>query len=758
MTKIIGRPAGYAQSVPLKIVIREDIPYRSPDVGISAGIYEGVWNGSDWGLNVTMPRFDQPDAIPFGMTHVFISRTDTGAVVAKYDYTPTEWAETSAGKFDLARATAVRSWLRTQELADLTTNAQQATQDVQQATADASAALTAAESAVVAAEAAQTQAEGAITTLNNTVTTAAQQAAAGTVARVDSTISALKNNVSAGLSIVQQSVAETEQARLALLNTSTDNLQRYATQAELEAAMPADGTWAWAADSGNYAYRENGGWTIFSKSNPIITPAFFGLHFGENTNPNYSLGFGLVRLWDVGVNWRDLEKSPSQYDWTRLDSLISRYEAKGLELFLTLGQAPDWATGGAFGGDSALYNTKAPDLTMWRAHCAAMAQHLMRNGKPRVKYIEPWNEPAGINFWSGTPDEMVEVCRVAYEEFKKVSPDFIIVGPSAQGEMDAHGPVYLDKLLSLGMGQFFDVMGVHLYVSGWQEPEFRIQAAQMYRSMLAKYGLGHKLLLDGEAGYMASRQFSGAVGWETFTGDQAIAYTLRHHLSGLAAGLLGTSIYTANGGFGSIRLQDDAGNLTAAGEAYRAFVNDVVGAQVVNYDVHDGIHALTLTKNSVEIVYMWTADRNAARFPLGADLIPAPIAGIPAPETVWSNGPVISPIPARFLRHPNVNRSLNTRAALAAAGEARQIASLNPTLYGGANEWPRGWHANGDAFLQDYTGSLVGGKPGRPVTLASANAYAGMGQNVSEWLRPGEEYKIRVEYATDGDDEWTVWG
>lgn len=35
MTRILGRPQGYAAGVPLKLVIREDVPYRSADLGLS---------------------------------------------------------------------------------------------------------------------------------------------------------------------------------------------------------------------------------------------------------------------------------------------------------------------------------------------------------------------------------------------------------------------------------------------------------------------------------------------------------------------------------------------------------------------------------------------------------------------------------------------------------------------------------------------------------------------------------------------------
>lgn len=136
MTRIIGKPQGYAASVPLKLVIREDIPYRSPEVGISAGTYEGTWNGADWGIDVLMPRWNKEDAMSLGGVHAFVSRTDTGQVVARYTYMPSEWVETTDGTFDLGAPVTQRRWIETQAIRDLMHNMEAATIYVTQVARD----------------------------------------------------------------------------------------------------------------------------------------------------------------------------------------------------------------------------------------------------------------------------------------------------------------------------------------------------------------------------------------------------------------------------------------------------------------------------------------------------------------------------------------------------------------------------------------------------------------------------------------------
>lgn len=136
MTKMIGRPAGYADSVPLKILIREDIPYRSDGVGISPGYYEANWTADGWPLNVLMPRFDHPDAMAEGSVHVFISRTDIAQVVAKYVFSPSQWVETAAGEFNLDKPVGIRRWLHTPSGVEVEKRAVDATTEAQGVVAD----------------------------------------------------------------------------------------------------------------------------------------------------------------------------------------------------------------------------------------------------------------------------------------------------------------------------------------------------------------------------------------------------------------------------------------------------------------------------------------------------------------------------------------------------------------------------------------------------------------------------------------------
>src|SRR5262245_48198417 len=61
-----------------------------------------------------------------------------------------------------------------------------------------------------------------------------------------------------------------------------------------------------------------------SASNVPVRHALFGMHDGTSDSSSYGVMHeGSIRLWDAGVQWRDIEKTRGHYDWTRLDQLVT---------------------------------------------------------------------------------------------------------------------------------------------------------------------------------------------------------------------------------------------------------------------------------------------------------------------------------------------------------------------------------------------------------------------------------------------------
>ena len=49
---------------------------------------------------------------------------------------------------------------------------------------------------------------------------------------------------------------------------------------------------------------------------------------------------GAVRLWDVGVQWREVESTRGVYTWTRLDQLVSEAQAAHAEVTMVVAMTP----------------------------------------------------------------------------------------------------------------------------------------------------------------------------------------------------------------------------------------------------------------------------------------------------------------------------------------------------------------------------------------------------------------------------------
>ena len=77
-----------------------------------------------------------------------------------------------------------------------------------------------------------------------------------------------------------------------------------------------------------------------SASQVHVSHALFGMHDGSGGRSFAHIHEGSVRLWDVGVQWRDIELSPHHYTWTTLDQLVSQAQAAHAEVTMVVAMTP----------------------------------------------------------------------------------------------------------------------------------------------------------------------------------------------------------------------------------------------------------------------------------------------------------------------------------------------------------------------------------------------------------------------------------
>ena len=201
---------------------------------------------------------------------------------------------------------------------------------------------------------------------------------------------------------------------------------------------------------------------------PVPIPATIsGLHISgiqDSDWPDANVPFGSVRLWDSGTSWSQIETAPGQYQWALLDNAVDNAEEHGIDdILLVLGSTPAWNAKRVVVGDyPAPGAASAPkDLDAWDDFVRAVAQRY----QGRIGAYQIWNEASLSMFWDGTPTQMAQLTKRAYDIIKEVDPQATVVAASTTvrlpGAFDRFFARYLEGLR--GLGWPVDAFAVHLY-------------------------------------------------------------------------------------------------------------------------------------------------------------------------------------------------------------------------------------------------------------------------------------------------------
>jgi hypothetical protein len=232
----------------------------------------------------------------------------------------------------------------------------------------------------------------------------------------------------------------------------------------------------------------------FSRFDPSLgTPPFGVQMYGP-----LDASTGITYAVDVGASWvranifwstiEPTDRQPEQYNWSSPDAVIVDPALRGLNLLVTIRNAPDWA---------ATY-TNGPidkvDIGEFAEFVGSLVERYDGDGlddapgSPIVNHWEFYNEPdAGDEFrastghsayWGHFGDQYAAMLETVYPVIKEANPNANVVfgGIAYDWFEDEGGPFveeFLDDVLAAGGGQFFDIMNIHAY-SGFtddSEPE-----------------------------------------------------------------------------------------------------------------------------------------------------------------------------------------------------------------------------------------------------------------------------------------------
>ena len=178
-----------------------------------------------------------------------------------------------------------------------------------------------------------------------------------------------------------------------------------------------------------------------------------------------------IRLWDDNVKWADIETSAGKYDWSAMDTWISKAQAQKMDVLYTIGDTPKFAgkiPSGKPCGPNGEYSCSSPtdvnsDGTGTDKYFSDFITSLVTRYKGEIQFYELWNEPDCKCFWSGNQDQLVRMGQDAARIIRDIDPKAQILSPSA------HGPTmksWWDGYIAAGGAPNFDIVNAHLRGNG----------------------------------------------------------------------------------------------------------------------------------------------------------------------------------------------------------------------------------------------------------------------------------------------------
>jgi len=249
-----------------------------------------------------------------------------------------------------------------------------------------------------------------------------------------------------------------------------------------------------------------------TSSSPSSQPTTFSTYFvGMHTlSPSRhwpTVPFGAIRT--SGTSWGALEPEKGNFDWHSLDTWVSQAQAHHVALDYVFLNTPQWAsTRPNEACNNGPHGCAAPPHPEdWEEFVTAVVTRY----KGRINSYELWNEPNASGYWTGTPQQMVDMASRAYRIIKSVDPNALVVSPSASSTgWPSPADVWLDQYLSAGGGKYADVIAWHGY-SGRNDrpslpPEDLVKQINVVKAVMAKHHLSNLPLWSTEGGWGKNSQ------------------------------------------------------------------------------------------------------------------------------------------------------------------------------------------------------------------------------------------------------------
>lgn len=307
-----------------------------------------------------------------------------------------------------------------------------------------------------------------------------------------------------------------------------------------------------------------------------VPESYFGMHIRWGaTTPYWPVArFHAWRIISPETEWRGLQPQKNEWQFSALDRAIARSERHGIEVMLTLGQTPPWASSRHLEKVPNGWGASAEPKNMadWENYIRTVATRY----KGKIKYYELWNEPRfrevdpyrAVAGFTGTAKQMVELGTIVKRVLNEIDPGAKLVSPAADSGLS--GLKRLKAWLDAGGGKVSDVIAYHIYVT---PPEKIPGVVRALRNLVNEYGLSDVEIWNTESGFVIespdreAKVTGSEVFGEVLNVEKGAAYASRALILGAASGLDRYFWYSWD--IPTMALTEGKGKtITLAGEAY----------------------------------------------------------------------------------------------------------------------------------------------------------------------------------------------
>lgn len=271
----------------------------------------------------------------------------------------------------------------------------------------------------------------------------------------------------------------------------------------------------------------------------------FGIHTFEG-KPETGSGSDRMNCWP---HWREVQPARGEFDWEKFDLHLAQVESWGFnDVMYSFCGTPTWAGMQVAQPEREVLgprSTSAPaDMADWDAYVTAVVERY----KGRITSYDVWNEASSTQFWQGSPAEMADMTKRAYDIVKRLDPEALVLPAS----MQIHTPGYLDwtrryveQLKQVGWP--LDVWNVHIYPTSNSldyEPEENYPSVRAFKRVLEEAGAPPDLpIWDTEINYALYAPGAGGEPYGRIAGSRAAAMAAQTYLNGLRWGIARTYWY-----------------------------------------------------------------------------------------------------------------------------------------------------------------------------------------------------------------------